>query len=78
MIYCSAKVWHHKPSQENCWHDPGKHSSSPAALEWDHTGSWFRKVVDFILSERGANGPLWSLGAHASFPSDLCRAGCAL
>lgn len=36
-----SKLWHHKPSQENCWHDPGKHPSSAAALEWDHTGSWF-------------------------------------
>lgn len=30
-------------------------------------------MVDFILGERGASGPPWSLGAHVSFPSAVCE-----
>lgn len=75
MIYCSANFGTINPARKTAGMIQ---ANIPALLQpWSGTaqghGLGRDHVVDFILGERSANGPPWSLGAHVSFPSAVCE-----
>lgn len=81
VIYRSASVWHHKGSQENCWHGPSKQPCSAAALErdrpgvlaWGGTVGWILPWVRRMQTGNTPRSP-WGLASacHRWCESGMC------